>query len=244
MAENERLRAAVERLYTSFGRYPLKPVTDVCWHCHSPEEERVVHSAPLRQLTPDDLKWFAGDLLMTWGDLADFKHFLPRVFEIVAIDFFTNDHPDIETVLGALDRGGWTTWPAVEREAVHEFLRSFWTATLACWPSHYEVESVLTAIAEAEADLSWYLAAWASTVEPAAVLHFCDLLAAHATRLAEGGPLDIPWLDGRPDREVQVRTWLQEQRPAFAPKVAALLLATTDERARARLSEALDVIYR
>lgn len=244
MAENERLRAAVERLYTTFERYPLKPVTDVCWHCHSPEEEQVVHSAPLRQLTPDDLKWFAGDLLMTWGDLADFKHFLPRVFEIVAIDFFTNDHPDIETVLGALDRGDWTMWPAGEQEAVREFLQSLWTATLACWPSHYEAERVLTAIAEAEADLSWYLAAWASTDGLAPVLHFCDLLVEHANRLAEGRSLNIPWLDGRPDREVQVRTWLQEERAAFAPKVEAQFLATTDEQALERLSEAMDVIYR
>jgi hypothetical protein len=31
---------AVEELYRTFAGYPLNAVTNVCWHCHSEEEER------------------------------------------------------------------------------------------------------------------------------------------------------------------------------------------------------------
>lgn len=242
MDEDERLRAAVERLYTEFELYPLKPVTDVCWHCHSPEEEHALHLVPMRQMTADNLKGFASDVLMTWGDLADFKHFLPRLFEIVAVDHFTDDYPDIETVLGALDRGDWTTWPAAEQQAVREFLGAFWTESLNSWPSNYEIETVLAAIAEAEADLSPYLAAWDSAEGAAPVLHFCDLLLQNAARIALGKRLSNPWLGRFPDRESQVRDWLQRERPVFAPKAEAQFLATTDEHALERLSAALDII--
>lgn len=243
MTGNEQqLRDAVDGLYATFGSYPLKSTTDVCWHCHSPTEEQALHLVPMREMTPDDLEGFASDLLMTWGDLADFKHFLPRLFEIVAFDHFTDDHPDIETVLGALDRGEWSSWPTAEREAIGNFLRAFWTANLGSWPSGYEIETVLASIAQAETDLSPYLAAWGSMEGPAPVLHFCDLLLDNATRIALGKGLSNPWFGPFPDRESQVRDWLQHERASFAPKVEAHFAATTDEHALELLAAALDVI--
>lgn len=241
-ANARRMRDAVERLYSTFESYQLKPTTVVCWHCHSPEEEQALHLVPMRQMTPDGLAGFASDLLMTWGDLADFKHFLPRLFEIVAFDFFTDDYPDIETVLGALDRGDWATWPTAEQEAVGDFLAAFWTESLSSWPSNYEIETVLAAIAQAETDLAPYLAEWDSAEGPAPVLHFCDLLVQDGPRAALGKRLSNSWLVRFPDRELQVRSWLERERRAFAPKVEEQFLTMTDEHALERLSAALDII--
>lgn len=243
MTETEqRLRKAVDRLYATFASYPLKPTMDVCWHCHSPEEERALHLVPMQQMTPDDLQGFAGDLLMTWGDVGDFKHFLPRLFQIVAVDHFVDDYPDIETVLGALDRSEWSTWPAAEQEAVREFLRAFWADSLNSWPSRYGIETVLSAIAQAEPDLSGYLAEWQSAAGAAPVLHFCELLVENVTRIGLGRRMGNPWLCRFPERESQVRSWLLDARPLFAPNVEAQFLAASDEQALDVLSAALALI--
>jgi hypothetical protein len=236
------LREAVERLYTVFAPYKLKSPTEVCWHCHSPEEERVVHQAPLRLLTPDALSGFAADSLMTWGDLDDLKHFLPRLFEILAFDRFSQEFPDMETVVGALARGEWEDWPAPEREAVRSFLRAFWEDQLNTWPSHYDIDTVLAAIAQAEADLAPYLDRWETATDRAPVLHFVEFLMENIGQAAVGKRLANPWLSRRHDQEGHIRAWLIGADAHFLDRVEATFLDETDDDSLELLSAALDVM--
>ena len=76
------LKDAIEGLYRVFERYPLRPSTEPCLHCHEPDEERVLHEHLLRELSAEDLSGYAGEALMVWGTEVDFKHFLPRIMEI------------------------------------------------------------------------------------------------------------------------------------------------------------------
>jgi len=55
-----------------------------CPCCHSVDSERPLYSRPLRKLRPDDLEQYARDALLVWGGIDEFKHFLPRIFEISA----------------------------------------------------------------------------------------------------------------------------------------------------------------
>ena len=96
------LTLAVRGLYDTFARYPLPANTGPCSCCHDEAEERVLHSARLRDLTKEMLRGYACDALLTWGALHDFKHFLPRIFEIVATDDF--NWPDLEVVFGKLQQ--------------------------------------------------------------------------------------------------------------------------------------------
>ena len=80
--ETNELRAAVDNLYIAFAIYPLRDDTNACACCHSPEDERRLHKTPLRQMRSDDLEKYAADALFVWGSVTDFKHFLPRIFEI------------------------------------------------------------------------------------------------------------------------------------------------------------------
>jgi hypothetical protein len=77
------LRAAVEGLYAAFAAYPLREDTNACACCHSTENEKRLHRKQLRQIGPDDLQQYANDALLVWGDVSDFKHFLPRIFELM-----------------------------------------------------------------------------------------------------------------------------------------------------------------
>ena len=225
-----------------FEPYKLKSPTEVCWHCHSPEEERVVHQAPLRRLSPDALSGFAADSLMTWGDLGDVKHFLPRTFEILAFDRFPRDDPDMETVVGVLGRGDWNEWPVHERDAVRAFLRALWADQLHAWPSGSDIDTVLSSIAMAEDDLTAYLDEWESSAGQAPVLHFAEFLIANVMRVARGKRLSNPWLEARVAQEAQVRAWLIAAQERFVERIEAAFLAAPDESSMALLSTALDVL--
>jgi len=238
------LRATVEQLYAVFEPYKLRPDTEACPCCHRPEEERVVHQAPLRRLTPDALSGFAGDSLMTWGDVVDLKHFLPRLFEILAFDRSDVDFPDTETVVGALSRGGWNDWPVGERDAVRSFLRAFWDDQLHAWPPHHDIDAMLASIARVEDDVTPYLDGWEVATGRAPVLHFADFLRYNISRAALGQRLSNEFFSDRPDQEALVRTWLLGADVRFRARIEEAFLAETDEPSLELLSGALDVMPR
>jgi len=62
--------------------------------------------------------------MTTWGNTEDFKHYLPRIFELLSTtDFIV----DTFVVLGKLDYGKWTTWATDEQRAIRDFLMAWWT---------------------------------------------------------------------------------------------------------------------
>jgi hypothetical protein len=110
------LSAAVERLYDVFANYRLQSSTQPCPCCHTPDDERSLHSKPLRQLGASDLRTFAMDALLVWGNEDHYRHFLPRIFELMAIA----DDPQLEIgppplILNHLRYGNWNEWPLYNR---------------------------------------------------------------------------------------------------------------------------------
>jgi hypothetical protein len=230
---------AIDGLYATFAGYRLRAWTEPCMHCHTVEDERVVHGRPLRELRPAELSQFAADLLMTWGEVVDFKHFLPRLFEIVAREHLA--YPDIETVVGALDRGAWRTWPEAEQAAVDRFLMAFWRAHLADHPALHRTDDVLGAIGTAADDMAPYLDAWFGAIadDASPVIHFAELLVDNPQGVHDR--LSNPWLHDRPDQEAQVRAWLLAISPVARPRMEAAFLATSDEDTLALLAQAIDI---
>lgn len=102
--------------------------------------------------------------MTTVGDVDDFRHFLPRILdllsggELIAL-------VDQEIVLSKLAYGRWTSWPPEERFAVQTFLGQLWLQVRSQPPDPYpyieaDVGRWLCAIARAERDLSAYLRDW------------------------------------------------------------------------------------
>jgi hypothetical protein len=116
-----------ESLYTTFARYPLKPTLRGCPCCVSEADKSRLHVAPLRELTSEDLSRYAWKAMSTFGDEEDFKHFLPRMLELMAL----GDSPvDDDLLLHKLEYAKWRTWPAEEVQAVEAFLLEWWQSSL------------------------------------------------------------------------------------------------------------------
>ena len=120
---SEELSSAVERLYQCFSFYPCRPTIEGCPCCVSNTDKEKIHSKQLRQLDGDDLSRYAAKAMTTRGGVEDFKHFLPRIFELVAIE---DPGIDLFSVAGKLEYGQWENWPELEREAIIAFLYAWW----------------------------------------------------------------------------------------------------------------------
>jgi hypothetical protein len=115
----EELKNATENLYRVFARYPYSSDMAVCPCCTTEEETHSLTSKTLRLLTGDDIGEYAFSAMTTWGDVEDFKHFLPRIFELKAIDAVWTD---TFVVLGKLEYASWRSWRKDEQDVVYEFM--------------------------------------------------------------------------------------------------------------------------
>lgn len=114
---------AKEKLYSAFSKYPFKSSIKGCPCCVSDSDKSTLHSKQLRELEDEDLSRYAFKAMTTWGDVSDYKHYLPRIFELTAkrqliVDTFVT--------LGKLEYGKWTAWDKEEQDAIIEFLNAWW----------------------------------------------------------------------------------------------------------------------
>jgi hypothetical protein len=184
----------------------------------------------------EDIRDYACDALLVWGDEKTFKHFLPRIYELFAV---TPDPQlaliDAEILFSKFRHGKWRTWPADEQSAVEGLLRAIWRSVL----SHdfspddldYDIESWVCTIAQCEDDLSWYLDEWTSDERESSERALAVLL------LSED-PRD-PFWDGREEQFLQLKRW--KSSTAVADKLRQALSACSDSNRRRELNSAFEV---
>jgi hypothetical protein len=128
------LQHAIDLLYRTFTHYRLQPHMDACPCCvHDDDDKRFLYRAELHELSADDLCTYAFKAMTTWGDGNDFRHFLPRLFELQASA--TPIPIDNEILFGKLRYARWRTWPSVEQQAVQTFLLTWGRFLLESYPS-------------------------------------------------------------------------------------------------------------
>lgn len=120
---SEELKISIEGLYTTFSCYPFRSTMEGCPCCVSDADKEKIHTKQLRKLNSDDLERYAFKAMTTWGDVDDFKHYLPRIFELLAT---ANIQVDYFVILGKLDYGKWTDWSPSEQNVIKQFLMSWW----------------------------------------------------------------------------------------------------------------------
>lgn len=222
-----------------FAPYPMRPWTEPCLHCYSVAEEQAVHSRPLRGLSAEDLAGFAaGSAVGVWGELVDFKHLLPRLFEILVTDGFVDGPVPIETLVGALRLHEWHVWPTHEQDALEQFLQEWWRSHLSAYPGCYATDTVISAIANAVDDMRPYLEGWCNLVGTGPPLHLASFLSSNAR--AGTSPrlrrrLGNPWLQDRREQEAQIRGWLLANATTIVDKLEAARAGVTAEDALALL---------
>ncbi len=120
------LEGKINDLYAAFSRYPrFSNQPRGCTHCVSIEEENEIKNIALRELTPDNFGHIAANICTeTWGDVEDFKHFLPRILELSVLGEFIL--PQRWMVAKTLHRYGWMDWPEEERGSVENLFHTLW----------------------------------------------------------------------------------------------------------------------
>jgi hypothetical protein len=202
---------SVERLYEVFGHYGRKEHMESCPCCRGPESIRPLYDRPLRELTPQNLHFYTFCAMTTMGDVDDFRHFLPRILELLRNSEFLA-HVSSEVVLGKLRYGKWENWPEEEQRAVREYIHTVWRIVLQIPPpdSPYEIAEIgdwLCAVARAEHDLSPYLDAWRAEESPAAGANLARFVADYNGELTGVRQLTGYWEDA-PEQWAQVAQWI------------------------------------
>ena len=80
-------------------------------------------SKQLKDLTADDLSRFAGKAMTTWGDVNDYKHFLPRIFELTGE---LNTPYELWIAFEKLNYGHLNNWEDIEVKAIHNYMLALW----------------------------------------------------------------------------------------------------------------------
>jgi hypothetical protein len=209
MPETTALRDAVEGLYEAFARYPLRKVVNGCPHCIDSSDNDMLHARPLRELSWRELSRFGWKTMTTWGTVDDYRHFLPRMLELVAIELdpalAPPDGPtgalygwpyNYEPLFGKLEYGKWRTWPREERQAIQTYLIALWRRLLATYPqSSIFAETLLDCYASIGEDLTPYLDVWRADRRLAAMRHLAQFVTGGVWTVGEAylGPVER-WL--------------------------------------------------
>jgi len=142
-----------------------------CPCCVSDTDKEKIHSKQLRDLNEEDLSRYAFKAMTTWGDIDDFKHYLPRIFELLATtDFIV----DTFVVLGKLQYGKWQQWADKEKRAITHFLFAWWSEQTK-HKSYFDKEA-FTEIYKLTGDIEQLLNRWTVSIEDNSFSNFVDLV--------------------------------------------------------------------
>lgn len=235
-SKNE-LATAIEALYTTFARYKLKEPVEGCPHCTSSEDDRLLNSDSLRKLPAANLERFAFKAVSTLGTLEDFKHFLPRILELAALQGKLG-YTNFEIILGKLDYAGWKHWPERERQAIRRYLLALWANELDNYPAPVEADDCLCGIGNCEDDLQPYLQVWRGKNIASSLNHLADFIECNARHLLKDKQLGNAFWEEREPQMRQVIDWLLA--PAMTKKLESAFFNCKDATLAEKLSTAVD----
>lgn len=248
-APRQELIDSIESLYSTFGGYLADAEMPACPDCVFENDIALIILKPLRQLEVHDLSKFAFKAISTFGDVRTFKHFLPRILELIASGqhFSTNT----EITIGKLSYGKWREWPRAEQVAVERFMHSWWHCVLLSDPDKMNVLTCLCCLARTFDDLTPFLRKWEALCPHSdAATNQLATYYMEVCTLIRDGRLGAFW-DESPAQEAQALAWFRQPEhialaakamntPAFdehSRKWLAIALATSRQRASASVLE-------
>lgn len=142
------LNMAIKNLYSVFEKYYLDATKlrgNSCLCCVTDEEIKEIIVKPLKQLSEDELGHFSRSAISTFGTIEDYKHFLPRILELM-------QYPKSEflfdfTCFEKLNYSEWETWSIEEQNAIKDYFVTLWYTIINDESTtDYQIEGVLDII--------------------------------------------------------------------------------------------------
>jgi hypothetical protein len=206
MKANRALNDAIEKLYKVFSRYPLRKHVEGCPCCVHEEDKLALESKPLRELTAAELGRYSFKAMTTWGDKDDFRHFLPRISELLVSE--TGLGWDEEVILGKLALAEWKDWPEQEQIDVRDFLHAGWNSLLLQSEPSIEPDGWLCGMGRAGEDLQKYLEDWIELRISNAYEHLASFVECNQPTYVKRHSLTNAFWPDSPEAVAQLCNWL------------------------------------
>lgn len=224
------LLEAIEQSYTCFSAFsrPKKlrasPLRDA---------EQILQSltsAPLRELTSEQIGPYAGWAITTVGDDRDYRHFLPRIFELSVSDpSWLGAEPAV--MASKLNMANWRTWPADQQAAISGFFRSAFGAVLGRHPDEgHHAEDWFCGIASLGEPIAPNSERWLTCRCPTAALHLSSFISREADHIRRSGEVrGSSWKDLNPSIRSEVAEFLTSSQIRDMIAAATGLVSDDDQ---------------
>lgn len=168
------LQQAIAKIYEVFAVYPLNSKIVGCPCCVTQKDNQLIQAKVSNKLTAKELNRFAFKAMNTWGTINDFKHFLPRLFELAAFD---SQFLWSSTVIDKLEYAEFNNWAEPEQLAVNQYLVALWNYILSKYPNApiYPDELIPCLIA-INNDIDLFLLMWQNHSSINSLLHLSDFI--------------------------------------------------------------------
>jgi hypothetical protein len=200
---------AIRRLYGVFSGYGLPAQMVFCTYCDTEEYERSLH-AELGSLPVELVDKYVWDAMHHTGDEVDFKHFVPRIYELLAKGELPFADP--EMAIGRLAKASWRQWPADERESVEAVLDGIWDDVMRLEEPPVDIDSLVCGLGLAFGGVPPQVRAWLSDERPLAVQRLVQFVLANGDELPEAR-LGDPWWKDDPEAMAAVAAWVLSAGP-------------------------------
>jgi hypothetical protein len=232
LLSEEAFQDALAHLYDTFGSYSPRPDAFV-WNGPSEERRKRLYEKPLRELPDEALGAYYGIMPVDPNLVEDFKHFLPRILERIALGALGRDY-DHPIWMERLNIAEWNDWPEREKKAILRFFRSWWSYVLAdasikqfYVPDPHllpDAHEVLSGFLQLDVDVMPLLDEWEGTASVSAGIHLAQFIDREARQIAKKGRI---WHFPAPsDRDVA--EWLASQETGSKLERAFFELADTE----------------
>ena len=182
-----RLQKSIETLYAVFGKYHGNPkMAGSSAYGNLDQWNRDLFYKSLHQLDEDDLSGFTGKAITTWGEVEDYKHFLPRIFELTAI--YKTPY-EIWIAFDKLEYGNWSNWDPQEQEAIYEYMIALFENLLndESDAAGRNFEDYFTSIFSFYPDFQSLLKLWDTVDTKASFMHLSAFIIEQANSIFEKG---------------------------------------------------------
>lgn len=236
------LLVAIEDVYRAFKTYPFRKDMEACPCCVSGESQHNLARVRLRELRAEELGRYAFKAMTTWGSVEDYKHFLPRVLELAALDPGAAEPGlDLELIASKLHHALWLTWPFAERAAVDMYFEALWRTVVAQHPSNASERAIdcFRACSYAVGDGSRFLKIWEQETSLNASLHVAASVVSEAGAVVGEDVREPTWWRAPQHYRVLVE-WLQH--PARMHRLHNDFEENLNAPDSTRLAEAIDLL--